>query len=60
MIDIVLECFEQRLDDAVFFCFILKSMSATSIDICHLLAFKYSIYQVLLFIVVVLVFILQT
>jgi len=26
VVDIVLECFERRLDDAAFFCFLLKAM----------------------------------
>ena len=45
MIDVVLECFERRLDDAAFFAYVLRQMGVSGSDLCHLLGFKFEIYQ---------------
>ncbi len=45
VIDVVLECFERRLDDAAFFAYVLRQMGVSGGDLCHLLGFKFEIYQ---------------
>jgi len=44
-LDLVLEVFEKRLDDGEFFAYLIKALGPSSSDICHLLGFKYEIYQ---------------